>query len=410
MKNRELLFITGCFPHDKQAYYLENSKNCYSLASDVLSWRIIEGLDKCYANKFRVFSCPFVPTFPIDYKKPLINSYEWSHNDMEKRDKVIGCINIKYLAIYDKSRRLKKEIMKWINADNGNRHILFYSNDISFMRIVESLKKKYNDLKLYVLITDLNEFDSDPIVPTNIKEFIKRKKYDIRINNVYHNMEFIDGFILLAERMKDFINIGKRPYIICEGICNSDVPYLPLKDNSGPFRIVYSGNLHQRYGILNVAKAVGELGSSFELFVCGDGDAKSKLIDITKKYTNVRFLGMLPNDKVIALQQSADLLVNSMPNFGRHTELSFPSKLMEYMVQGRPVVCHKVAGIPNEYDDYLLYFDNDSIEAIKKKLTEIKCMPFDVRKNIGEQNRRFIISRKNQFVQSKRIIEFIMRN
>ena len=116
---------------------------------------------------------------------------------------------------------------------------------------------------------------------------------------------------------------------------------------------------------------------------------------------------MLPNDDVIILQQSADLLVNSMPNFGRHTELSFPSKLMEYMVQGRPVMCHRVPGIPYEYDDYLMYFNDESVEGITKSLIEFSNMSFEQKKRIGEANRRFIIENKNQFFQAYRIYNFI---
>ena len=410
MKKEELLFVTGCFPKEKQQYYLKNSNNCYSLASDVLSWRIIEGLDLRYSNKFYIYSCPFVPTFPFDYKKPILKSYKWSHVEgSDKKDKVIGCLNVKYLAIFDKSRKLKNEIIKWIKGNTLHKYILFYSNDISFMKIVQYIKIKYPEIKIYVLITDLNEFDNDPIPAKNVRELIKQKKFNYRINTVYKNMEYVDGFILLAESMKEYINIAERPYIICEGICNAKIPYTPLVDKKGIFRIVYTGNLHERYGILKVAEAVGQLGKEFELVICGDGDSKEKLISLTKKYSNIKFNGMLPNKEVIELQQTADLLVNSMPNFGRHTELSFPSKLMEYMVQARPVVCFKVSGIPDEYDEYLMYFDKNSIESIKNKIKEIAEMPFEDRKKIAEKNRNFILSKKNQIVQTQRIIDFITR-
>lgn len=406
MKN--LLFVTGCFPEGTQQYYLDNSINPYSLASNVLSWRLIEGFDAIDNLNLTIFSCPFVPFYPKDYRKPFLKSYEWNHKKgSDKKDKVIGCFNLKYLGIFHKSIKLKKQICRWLDKSEDNRHILFYSNDISFMRIVNSLKKKCPEVKITVLITDLNEFDRDPIKPRNFKQRIKKMMFDYRINTVYSNMDHADSFVLLADKMREFIRIGDRPYVICEGICNSQVPYKPLPKNEGTIKIFYSGNLHERYGILNVIQAVVELGNMYKLTICGDGDSRAEVEKYSREHDNIDYLGMLPNEKVIALQQDADLLVNSMPNFGRHTELSFPSKIMEYMVQGRPVMCHKVPGIPDEYDEYLLYFENNTIPGIKNSLRRFKEMSFDKKKFVAINNRQFIIEKKNQFTQTQRIFKLI---
>lgn len=405
---KQLLFVTGCFPKGKEEYYLENSINPYSLASNVLSWRIIDGIDAINDVNLRVYSCPFVPFYPFDYKSPILKSYFWDHKGLDiNNDLVIGCLNIKYLGIYHKSLRLKNKIINWLDSSKDNRNILFYSNDISFMRLVRSLKAKYNDLSITVLITDLNEFDNDPVPPQGIKQHIKKWMFDYRINTIYSNMKYVDSFILLAERMKDFINIGNRPYLICEGICNMNMPYIEYKGNNKINRVLYTGNIHKRYGILKVIEAIKNLPTLFDLYICGDGDAKELVTEYANNYQNIHYLGMLPNDDVIILQQSADLLVNSMPNFGRHTELSFPSKLMEYMVQGRPVMCHKVPGIPYEYDEYLIYFNDESVDGITKSLIDFANMSFERKKQIGEANRRFIIENKNQFYQARRICNFI---
>lgn len=406
MKN--LLFVTGCFPKGMQQYYLDNSINPYSLASNVLSWRLIEGFDAIDDLNLTIYSCPFVPFYPIDYRKPFLNSYGWDHNNRNnKKDKVIGCVNIKYIGIFHKSIRLEKQICRWLDESEDNRHILFYSNDISFMRIIKSLKAKCPEVKITVLITDLNEFDKDPVKPQNFKQKIKKWMFDYRINSVYSNMDHADSFVLLADKMREYIRIGERPYIICEGICNYQVPHKPLPKENEIIKILYSGNLHERYGILNVIQAVIELGSMFKLTICGDGDSRAEVEKYSSEHANIEYLGMLPNEKVIELQQGSDLLVNSMPNFGRHTELSFPSKIMEYMAQGRPVMCHKVPGIPDEYDEFLLYFDNNTISGIKNSLQRFKEMSYDKKEILAINNRNFIIEKKNQFIQTRRIIKLI---
>lgn len=402
-----LLFVTGCFPKEMQQYYLNNSINAYSLASNVLSWRLIEGFDALDDLNLTIFSCPFVPFYPKDYKHPILRSYSWDHkNHGEAYDKVIGCLNVKYFGLFHKSIRLKKNIIEWIENSASNRNILFYSNNFSFMRIIIDLKRRYPDLVITVLITDLNEFDNDPVKPRTIKAHIKQLMFNYRIHTMYKNMDYADSFILLADKMRNYIRIGNRPYLICEGICNANIPYTPLINHES-VNIVYSGNINKRYGILNIIEAVHELGEKFQLTICGDGDTRRIIEHLSQEYLNVHYLGMLSNERVIEEQQKADLLINSMPNFGRHTELSFPSKLMEYMIQGRPVMCHKVGGIPDEYDDYLLYFKDSSIQGIKSSLIEFSKLSYEEKSNISSKNRGFMLSCKNQYIQAKRIIQFI---
>ena len=65
-------------------------------------------------------------------------------------------------------------------------------------------------------------------------------------------------------------------------------------------------------------------------------------------------MGQVSLNEARALQKTADVLVNPRLNEGEYTKYSFPSKTMEYLSTGRPVVCYKLDGIPDEYDKHLM--------------------------------------------------------
>lgn len=80
---------------------------------------------------------------------------------------------------------------------------------------------------------------------------------------------------------------------------------------------------------------------------------------------------------------------------------------MEYLSSGIPVVAYKLDGIPDEYDKYIQYVEDDSIEGLKRKLVEVCELPEEDRVRIGQKGRDFVLREKNSQVQTKKIIDLI---
>jgi glycosyltransferase involved in cell wall biosynthesis len=87
---------------------------------------------------------------------------------------------------------------------------------------------------------------------------------------------------------------------------------------------------------------------------------------------------------------------------------SFPSKTMEYMASGKPVVMYKLDGIPDEYDEYLFYADgSNGIEGLATKLKEV-LNNYDSALVKAECAKEFVLNNKNAKVQAKRILDFVL--
>ena len=407
-----LLFLNGCYPKESDNYFVNNSNVMPQNAANVLAWRIIEGLELNIPGRFKVLTCPFIGYYPKGFKKLFIKDSIWSHNGKDK-DQLLGFINIKGLETWIKSVRVYKYVKKWYKLSKENRHMLIYSHYAGFMRAAGKIKRHMPDMHITCLVTDMNEMDERKDL-MGIKGKIKGIPRAIMIRITYKNLKYISSFVLLAEKMKEYLKVGTRPYIVVEGIA-APLTYSKIVNNGKfikkekEFRVVYTGTLHKRYGAVMLAEAFlnQKVEKNMTLYVCGSGDGEYIVKALSEKAPNIHYLGVVAHEDAIALQESADLLVNSMPNFGIHTALSFPSKTMEYMIMGKPMACFKVEGIPDEYDEYLMYFEEETAESIAKKVNEIAKLPKETLTEIGRKNNNFVKTNKNPLVQVKRILDML---
>ena len=58
-------------------------------------------------------------------------------------------------------------------------------------------------------------------------------------------------------------------------------------------------------------------------------------------------MGCVTNDEIVRLQCEATLLVNPRPSDKEFCKYSFPSKTIEYMASGTPVLMTKLPGVPD---------------------------------------------------------------
>ncbi|MBO7310309.1 MAG: hypothetical protein J6U86_02815, partial [Clostridia bacterium] len=106
-------------------------------------------------------------------------------------------------------------------------------------------------------------------------------------------------------------------------------------------------------------------------------------------------------------QAKATVLVNPRQNNEEFTKYSFPSKNLEYLSSGKPLVAYKLDGIPDEYDDVIIYVEDNSIRALADKLTEV-C-EYDKQK-MSEHCKRayeFVMTQKNEVKQTERILNML---
>ena len=76
----------------------------------------------------------------------------------------------------------------------------------------------------------------------------------------------------------------------------------------------------------------------------------------------------------------------------------------------RSVISYKLDGIPDEYDIYFHYVEDDSIDSFTKKIEEILSMDEKSRSDFGYRARSYVLNEKNNISASNKIMEMIQKS
>lgn len=217
-----------------------------------------------------------------------------------------------------------------------------------------------------------------------------------------------DKYILLTEQMNELINTHHRPYIVMEGLVDSEMKLIGRYGNEKKV-IIYAGGLYEKYGIKMMIDAYMQCvkAPNIELHLYGDGDMVPYIKKCCSEDCSIVYYGSCQNSEIVEAELGAYLLVN--PRFTHEvlTRYSFPSKNMEYMVSGTPVLTTKLPGMPKEYCNYVFLIEDETIEGFVCAFQRIFKMPDEQVADMGINAKQFVLQNKNNIVQAKRIVELI---
>ncbi len=217
-----------------------------------------------------------------------------------------------------------------------------------------------------------------------------------------------DGYVLFSEPMNELVNPNKKPYCVMEGFFNPDHLDLSETDKYEDFTMVYAGTIIESVGLQNFVKALSLIDNpTIKLKIYGDGDYKKTLMNLSANDNRISFHGFVDHKEIFEIEKAASLMINVRdPNLA-YTKYSFPSKTFEYLASGTPFLSSRLQCYPPEYEDHILFIDNNEPETIAKKLTEILSMPKEKLNTFGLSAKSFVLSQKNPLEQSAKIIRFI---
>ncbi len=222
-------------------------------------------------------------------------------------------------------------------------------------------------------------------------------------------MKHYHGYVLLTEAMNDFVNQKAAPRVIVEGSCEEAICKKSHMDKAEEnFTCVYAGSIAPLTGIEELVDAVGHISAeNFELNIYGNGKLAEWINEKSRLDKRIKYCGIVTNAEAIQAQIDANLLINPRPDNIVYGNLSFPSKVMEYMASGTPLLTTKLPGIPREYFDYLYTIDDCSAEGIARAISEVMAKSADEREDVGRRAKEFVLREKNNIRQAERIMALI---
>lgn len=404
----KLLFVGGVYPVEQAAVLKANCRNGCGLqnAPNVFQWSVINGLI-ANAVDVTVVTLPFLPSFPMRYICPYTPEGDVRF-DGKKIGTMLSYCNLMGYKTVSMRIRLQTFIEKWITqnvTDDEDVIVLTYTPYVPFIKAIRNVKRKFPKILLASIVTDLVD---DMTTFHNNRKLLKRLQCKIEELGTKKLYKYIDKYILLSEYMQEKIPEAIGRNIVMEGI------YVPLhialneKSSSDIKTVLYTGTLEEFAGVVDLVNAFKLLEDpNCCLTICGSGSCAAFIQESAKVDKRIVFRGLVDRVEVLRLQKEATLLVNPRKPTGAITRYSFPSKTMEYLASGTPMMGYKLEGIPSEYYNHYYIVDDMSVQGLATKLSEILSLCESELSQKAASARSFILENKNAKKQMARVLNFL---
>lgn len=251
-------------------------------------------------------------------------------------------------------------------------------------------------IKYHVILTDpagvVSRDDS------KITQFLKK----IDKNLVGYFVRHADTVICLSPYLIKHYTINSK-HIVFPGILNKDfskvVDINKLIKNKNTkdeiFKITYAGGLHEVYGLKLLVDAIVGLNPniSIQLLLYGKGDQVDYIKEKSLSDSRIKYMGFCDNEELVPALLNSDLLVNPRPSHQEFATLSFPSKLIEYLYTGIPVLTTRIKSIPADYQEHFFYINDESVIGIQNAILDIIQTPEKLR--IEKANKAAVFVKEN---------------
>ncbi len=399
----DVLFLGRLFPREKEQEIKDKMKTGLQDAANALQWNIIDGFEENDFGTMKIVNYLPVDAYPNGYTDKFIEGFSFSHtHKYDDGDVNVKCCNIFGIKRFINIFYFKKHIKKWAKEKTDKQKILFsYTANSMFLSLAKLAKKVNPDIQVACLVADIPEYST-----VSVLTGFKKLYHDYEVKKTASLYGVVDKFVLLTEHMAERLGL-KAPFMVMEGIATTNEVEVDGQQDYGKY-ILYTGLLNKRFGLCNLVDAFSMIDDeNVKLILCGSGDAEDYIAQKQKEDERIITLGRVDRAKALQLQKGATILVNPRQNNEDFTKFSFPSKNLEYLSSGVTTVAYKLDGIPDEYDDYIIYPADDSAESLRDELVRLINMSDRERQAMGESAKQFVCKNKNKQAQAKRIIEFL---
>ena len=393
----EILYISTCCSNKLRKYIWDTSTIKPVQSGQKFHGLLIAGLAK-YSNKLHAITS--VPVIVSSHKR------RWWNLPLEHNN------GINYIYLPFINLPIIKNVMifimslfhtiRWILKHKKQQRFVICDPLNLSLTVGALMACKLMREKVAVIVTDL------PNLMINQKKLsIKGWLYRKLVTSILFKF---DKYILLTAQMNKVVNPNNNPSIVMEGIVdlNMQTSTNLISNKAAEKILIYAGGIYEMYGIKNLILAFLKLTDiNLRLHIYGAGEMEEDMPEFIKLDSRIKYLGSVENEKVVANLSKATLLINPRPTTEIFTQFSFPSKNMEYMVSGTPLVTTKLPGMPLEYNQFVYLFDDESETGIFNTLRFLLNKPELELHNFGLTAKEFVLNNKSNFIQAGKIIDFL---
>lgn len=397
-----LLMMTLYYPDECYQEVCANAKTGMQNQINSYQKAFLQGIRACLKPQehLQVINALPVGIFPLHYQKCFLKQTTYEDGQVFE----LGGVNLPWLKQKIREIRAAKALLKWAGQSPDNRTVLVYTQYLPYLKAIQKVKRKIKNLRAAVIVTDLpNEYG----LSSGRKGMLKKLEQAMGEKQL-ELCRHMDGFILLTQYMSEVIPCEGKDTMVIEGLIQeNEQPSIQNATKANErFEVLYTGTLTAELGIREMMEAfVGFEGT--QLRICGGGPMAEEVEAFAQAHSNIIFEGFVSHEKALELQQQADALINPRSSSGLFTRYSFPSKTLEYMRSGKPVLCYHLDGIPDDYTPYLCYIEENGTQGIRNAVEQLMATSLETRTQLGQSAREYVLKNKNPAAQCNRLVQWL---
>jgi glycosyltransferase involved in cell wall biosynthesis len=156
--------------------------------------------------------------------------------------------------------------------------------------------------------------------------------------------------------------------------------------------VLFSGRL-ERYTGIDLALEVFSKCEDYNLIVSGEGTLKELVVEYSRRFNNIRYVGFLPYDEYIGILEGVGICLSFRNPGFIENQFNFPSKILEYMGEGKIVLSTM------EYDvieQHVIVYCKFDILSVLDALRRIERMTEDERNELSGRIRHTVMTQFSQ--------------
>jgi glycosyltransferase involved in cell wall biosynthesis len=305
-------------------------------------------------------------------------------------------------------------IWRWARQHSGERRVLLFYNPYNPSAWVGIVAAWLTRSKVITTVADVRVPGSGGGHPS----LLRRIEYQIAVASLRR----VDALVSVTRRIASDFAPGV-PVLFLDGGVPEDM-LAPLATPASPrrpdettdaqtpgnnaFVLLYAGSLTDLAGVpllLEAFKRLNDIG--FRLWITGGGELESIIRQAAATDPHIQYLGKLSRSDLLATYTAADVLVNPHSTSLLTARYVFPSKLLEYLASGRPVVTTATPEIAADYGNLCAVIDCEEPQALADAIMRVAAMPAVDRLTRAAEARVAVIERCGWSRQGKRLVRFL---
>lgn len=171
----------------------------------------------------------------------------------------------------------------------------------------------------------------------------------------------LDSAILVSAQLQPLFSV---PSVVVRGVVNEEFYQEScnyIKEKNEKFTILYSGDLGKTRGVGILYNALNYFKKDCKVVITGKGQLESN-------DPRIDFKGFVSYQEVKNLMNQADVLLQCQRIKDSFAQVSFPSKIFEYIATGNIIVSSAMQDVKKIAGDAIIYYEDDDARKLSEAL------------------------------------------